>query len=243
LLWDAIRGFLTPPLATTEAAKDMHQASWFTTGFAQRNRAALRRYPSRVKVFGPLPSFQNHIYELNQVRRFLAWWGLNPAWLRDVRLPYLDRDLLEFTYAVPREQLVRVGQRRSLMKRALIGIVPEELLNRKRTRPPQQALTPRPQKDSSLEWPSLIEMGQKVVSNTIEIVDRDCFLEALDKARRNEEVPINLLQHSLTLESWLRHLAVHGVLSSSTGTKRQNHILSLEARGFQSTPQTKRSAS
>jgi len=36
------------------------------------------------------------------------------------------------SYAVPRDQLVRPGQRRSLMRRALNGIVPDQLLNRKR---------------------------------------------------------------------------------------------------------------
>ena len=52
--------------------------------------------------------------------------------LREIRFPYFDRDFLEFMYAIPREQIVRVGQRRSLMKRALVGIVPDELLNRRR---------------------------------------------------------------------------------------------------------------
>src|SRR5207253_8976270 len=41
-------------------------------------------------------------------------------------------DLLEFVYAIPREKIVRVGMRRALMRRALVGIVPDELLNRKR---------------------------------------------------------------------------------------------------------------
>ena len=66
------------------------------------------------------------------MRRFLAYCSLHPELLREVRYPYLDRDFLEFMYAIPREQIVRVGQRRSLMKRALVGIVPDELLNRKR---------------------------------------------------------------------------------------------------------------
>ena len=46
--------------------------------------------------------------------------------------PYLDRDLVEFLLAVPREQLVRPGRRRSLMRRALHGIVPVEILERRR---------------------------------------------------------------------------------------------------------------
>jgi asparagine synthase (glutamine-hydrolysing) len=50
----------------------------------------------------------------------------------EYRYPYLDRDLVEFLFSIPREQLVRPGRRRSLMRRALTGIVPEKILERKR---------------------------------------------------------------------------------------------------------------
>jgi asparagine synthase (glutamine-hydrolysing) len=50
----------------------------------------------------------------------------------EYRYPYLDRDLVEFLYRIPREQLVRPGRRRSLMRRALRGIVPAEILERAR---------------------------------------------------------------------------------------------------------------
>jgi asparagine synthase (glutamine-hydrolysing) len=46
--------------------------------------------------------------------------------------PYLDRDLVEFLLQVPREQLVQPGRRRALMRRALRGIVPTEILERRR---------------------------------------------------------------------------------------------------------------
>jgi asparagine synthase (glutamine-hydrolysing) len=50
----------------------------------------------------------------------------------EYRFPYLDRDLATFLLRVPREQLVRPGQRRSLMRRALCSIVPPEILQRRR---------------------------------------------------------------------------------------------------------------
>jgi asparagine synthase (glutamine-hydrolysing) len=50
----------------------------------------------------------------------------------EYRYPYLDRDLVEFLYRIPREQLVRPNRRRSLMRRALRGIVPAEILERPR---------------------------------------------------------------------------------------------------------------
>jgi asparagine synthase (glutamine-hydrolysing) len=50
----------------------------------------------------------------------------------EYRYPYLDRDLVDFLFRIPREQLVRPGRRRSLMRRALQGIVPTEVLERRR---------------------------------------------------------------------------------------------------------------
>jgi asparagine synthase (glutamine-hydrolysing) len=50
----------------------------------------------------------------------------------EYRYPYLDRDLVEYLFQVPREQLIRPGARRSLMRRALKSIVPEEILRRRR---------------------------------------------------------------------------------------------------------------
>ncbi len=50
----------------------------------------------------------------------------------EYRYPYLDRDLVDFLLRVPREQLVQPGRRRAMMRRALAGLVPEEILERKR---------------------------------------------------------------------------------------------------------------
>lgn len=70
-----------------------------------------------------------------------AWWAimetlphLVPGVLArpEYRFPYLDRDLADFLLRIPREQLVRPGRRRSLMRRALREIVPIEVLERKR---------------------------------------------------------------------------------------------------------------
>lgn len=51
---------------------------------------------------------------------------------REYRYPYLDRDLVDYLFAVPCEQLVRPGRRRSLMRRTLKTIVPTEILERRR---------------------------------------------------------------------------------------------------------------
>lgn len=50
----------------------------------------------------------------------------------EYRYPYLDKDLVTYLLRVPRAQLLRPGRRRAMMRRALIGIMPNEILERKR---------------------------------------------------------------------------------------------------------------
>ncbi len=229
LLWEAARGFFAA-VPMDDVPNEMHSAPWFRPGFVRRDRAALRGYSSRVKVFGPLPSFQHNLRTLDADRKLLALWTPEPEPLREVRFPYFDRDLLEFMYAIPREQIVGVGQRRFLMKRALVGIVPGEILNRRK----KEAVPQEPPKNvsaerTSTEWPSLAEMGWRMVGSSLGIIDPDRFWQALQKARRNEGAPLeSLLRRTLTLESWLRHLTSHGVLKNSLDTGGQEHLSSLE---------------
>jgi asparagine synthase (glutamine-hydrolysing) len=225
LLWEAVRGFL--PLAFVGLPEYVHPvAPWFRAGFVRRNRAAFCGYSSRVKVFGPLPSFQEHLYVLDLERRQKACYHLTPELLQDVRYPYLDRDLREFASAIPPEQIVRVGKRRFLMRRALVGIVPDEILNRKQ----KPFAPPETKKEVSMVWPGLDEVGWRMVSSSLGIIDPDRFLEVLQKARRNEEVPIESLKRTLTLESWFRHLTIQGVLTNRTARKREDDFSSVEAK-------------
>jgi asparagine synthase (glutamine-hydrolysing) len=237
LLWEAVRGFF--PLALAGVPEDIHAAPWFHPDFAHRNRAAFCGYPFRVKLFGPLPSFQDHIDKLEANRRFVAYCGLHSQLLREIRYPYYDRDFLEFVYAIPLEQIVRVGQRRSLMKRALVGIVPSELLNRRR----KTFAPPEPTKVRSTEWPSLVDVGQHIIGSSLGIIDPDRFANALEKAQYNEIVPIGSLRRTLALESWLRQLATQGALATPTPIKKQIDSSALEAKELQAPTQPKRLAS
>lgn len=239
LLWEAARGLLTSPVVGVGAPGEGSAALWLQPRFIRGNYAAFCGYPCKVSLLGPLPSFQANVFTLDVIRRLLAASPLQPELLREVRFPYLDRDLLEFLYAIPREQIVRLGQRRSLMKRALVGIVPDELLNRRR----KAFVPPDLPKDSSTEWPSLVEVGSRIVGSSTTFIDPDRFLKALQKARGDEEAPIDMLRSALTLEFWLHHLTVHGVLTNSTSTKRQGYSSPLRAQELRNSGQPHGSAS
>jgi asparagine synthase (glutamine-hydrolysing) len=214
LLFEAGREFF--PSALVGVPKHKRPAPWFNPAFVKRNRAALTGYEDRTKIFGPLPSFQGNVATLDVLRRQLASSGLSAELPRENRYPYLDRDLVEFVSAIPREQLVRPGQRRSLMRRALIGIVPDELLNRKR-----KAFVARgPIVGIAAELPRLIKLGQHMLMSSLGIVDSTRFLEALQTTRQGAEVPIVTLTRTLGIELWLRSLTASHVLSGAAGRAR-----------------------
>ena len=238
LLWDAVRGF--SPFGPVHSPEYVRRAApWLLPCFVRRNRAALCGYPSKVKFFGPLPSFLDNVHALDAERRLLAFFAFPSELLCEVRYPYVDRGLLEYMYAIPREQIIGVGRRRFLMKRALAGIVPDELLNRRR----QVFVPPEPKKDRSMEWPGLGEIGHDMVSSSIGFIDPHRFWEALEKARRTGDDSFGSLTLTLTLESWLRQLTTQGVLTNSATTKRREYSSPLEAKELPASAQAKSSAS
>jgi asparagine synthase (glutamine-hydrolysing) len=207
LFWEAAHGFFPPALVGVP--KFMRPVPWLQSSFVKRQWAALTGYPSKAKLFGPLPSFQANVGTLDALRRQLARTALPFEPPYEKRYPYLDRSLLEFMFAIPREQLVRPTQRRSLMRRALVGIVPDEILNRKTkafvSRSPRVAI--------SNDWVHFAEMTQNMLSSSFGIVDSEPILEALQKARHGEEVPIITLRRTLCLEGWLKDLRALGIVN------------------------------
>jgi asparagine synthase (glutamine-hydrolysing) len=215
LFFEAARAFFPPALVGVP--KNMRPAPWLQSNFIKHHRAALTGYPFRTKLFGPLPSFQDNVGTLDVLRKQLARTALPFQPPYEKRYPYLDRDLLEFMFAIPREQLVRPTQRRSLMRRALVGIVPDEILNKK-----GKAFVARaPLVRISNEWAHWSELTQSMVSSSLGIVDSERVLEALQKGRRGEEIPTITLMRTLFLEEWLRNLRELGIVNLDTTPKAE----------------------
>jgi len=215
LFFEAARGFFPPALVGVP--KYMRPAPWLQSNFVKRYWAALTGYPSRTKLFGPLPSFQDNLGTLDGLRRQVARTALPFEPPYEKRYPYLDRSLLEFMLAVPREQLVRPTQRRSLMRRALVGIVPDEILNKK-----GKAFFARaPLVRISKEWAHWVEMTQHMMSSSLGIVDPERISDALQKARHGEEVPMVTLMRTIFIEEWLRNLHTMGVVNLDTSRKSE----------------------
>ena len=224
LFFETVRGFL--PQTVVGVPAYVRPPSWLDRDFLKHQRAALTGYPSRVRLLGPLPSFQENLSRLDALRRQLACDVPPSEPPHEKRYPYLDRDLLEFIYASPQEQLVRPGQRRSLMRRSLVGIVPDEVLNRKR-----KAFVARsPLVAMSMEQASLSQMIENMLLTSLGIIDPKVFREELRKACRGQKVAIVPLMRAFGVECWLRSSGCPGETQRTPLLLRQrlNNALSTE---------------
>jgi asparagine synthase (glutamine-hydrolysing) len=201
LLFETTLGFL--PSAIVRAFRPAQTVPWLASPFLKRNRQALEGYRRRIRLLGPLPSFQQNMSALAALRRQLGCTALPIEPPYEKRYPFLDRDFLEFLFAIPREQLVRPNERRSLMRRALAGIVPDEILKRRRkafvTRRPLAALL-----NGGEQW---IEKSHEMLCSSLGCIDPDRFREVFKSARQDQEIPIVTISRTLILECWLQHLA------------------------------------
>lgn len=204
LLWHTARRFL-PGVKNIAGHRS---APWLDAAFTKRYGRALQGYPRRVTLLGPKPSLQENISTLAALRRQLSCEPVAVEPCYELRYPFLDRRLLEFLYAVPREQLIRPAQRRSLMRRALIGIVPDELLNRKRKAYVERGLM----SGIGSNWGHLFERHPTLELTCLGIVDQDQLHDAVRTASRGLQVPIVTLMRTLGIELWLRMLRGRGVL-------------------------------
>jgi asparagine synthase (glutamine-hydrolysing) len=199
LLWEAVCDFLPTRFL---AASKLVWGSFLDPRFLERNRSALAGYPARMKLLGPLPSFQANLAALDALRRQLTCSQMRIEPLCEKRYPYLDRDLLEFAYSVPREQLVRPGQRRSLMRRALVGIVPGEVLNRRR----KASVARSPMAAIADHWPEPAAINRNAFECLSNFINVEALWESLARARQGHEVPIVPIFRTLAFSSWMQTL-------------------------------------
>jgi asparagine synthase (glutamine-hydrolysing) len=188
--------------------------AWLDADFVKRNRAALRGFQIRVKLFGPSPSFQENLLTLNALQRQLSCDIVPSAPPRENRYPYLDRNLLEFMYAIPREQLVRPGSRRSLLRRALRDLVPKEILERKR----KAYVVRSPFEEMQSARNQIETLLADAVTVRCRLINRANLSRSLDLITTGQETKqMPSLMKTLVFELWLRTFAGNTVPENLTG--------------------------
>lgn len=221
LLIETIRVFVPVSLTSRGPGSE----NWLDPNFGHRYRKALLGYQERLCFSGSLPHFQVALRNLEGVRRIISSTpaSFDPPF--QTSYPFLARGVLEFLFACPPEQLVRPGHRRSLLRRSLTGLVPGEILGRRRkafvSRAPLLAI--------SRDWELLQRVNHNMVSGSAGIVNQASFQQVLERALDGRQVPIVGVLRSIALEAWIRSALKRGVLNVAGQTSNTPPIVDADA--------------
>jgi asparagine synthase (glutamine-hydrolysing) len=227
-LWLSVLASFAP--RTIDSSAIAAAWNWLTPEFRTRNREHLGVPTRPFRFFGPLPSLQANFAALEALGRQITCAPVLRGPLYEWRYPFLDRDLVAFCSSIPREQLVRPKERRSLMRRALAGIVPREVLERKRKAYVSRGLV----KVLAGEWRMLREVPFQ--SEDLRIVDSALLRTLVAQAEQGTDVPVVPLLRTLALERWLRELHTEDQQKRQHAARLPAHPAPRESFGRETPP-------
>jgi asparagine synthase (glutamine-hydrolysing) len=182
-------------------------APWMEPRFAKHVGLPVRQLGATERFGFWLPSRQ----QCAQTVALMSWQmaATREAGGEERRYPYLDQNLVEFLIAIPREQLLRPGERRSLMRRALIGIVPPEILARRT----KATSARRPMRALENDWSRLESLFDSPLATVrLGYFDESKFREAFTDAKSGKAPQLVRLLRALALEFWMRDAGQRGLI-------------------------------
>lgn len=210
LLLQAIQLLLPAALRTTFNPRAKVKP-WIAAQFAKQHHFARRQLGPLGRHGFWLPSRQELAQRLVVIRRQLAL--SQPILMRceERTYPFLDRDLVNFLCSIPAAQLLRPGQERSLMRRALVDIVPAEVLGR------------TTKGGGSIDFSVSFQRNQGVLEgwliNSLSgrkgYLDEACFRNKLQTSISRDPGKVVYKAKDLFLEVWLRNMVEHRVISAA----------------------------
>jgi asparagine synthase (glutamine-hydrolysing) len=183
---------------------------WIRKDFAKRAGLAIRQMDSAEHFGLWLPTRRSCIAGVLAMANNLAKLALATEALEEARYPFLDQDLIEFVLSIPATQLLRPGERRSLMRRSLAGIVPQEVLSRRT----KQVGARTPMLILEKSWNELQNIFQTPLSSGLGYIHEAQLLKTICDTRAGKSTPLARVLWTISLEYWLRDLTARGLLAS-----------------------------
>jgi asparagine synthase (glutamine-hydrolysing) len=220
-------GTFLPPSMRAMMSPQGKVAPWIQPAFSRSHRLSVRQL-GPVGGYGFwLPSRRESAQTVATLARQMARLAPHGIASEERRYPFLDQSLVEFLLAIPATQLLRPGQRRSLMRRALTSIVPAEILWRKTKAFVNRGVLVAFENS----WPGLEALFESPLSDTMGYINPSCFLDKLRSAKNGDATHMMHLLTTVSLELWLRSGTHHGVLraGSRSHSATQQPVLQLGA--------------
>ncbi len=207
LLGEACALFL-PLRLRAKLTWNAHEKPWIDAGFSQRQQLAVRR-------LGPNSDFGFRLWG----QRAIAQTAVVASWQRasatdrsfqgaEKRFPYLDQNLLEFLLAIPASQLLRPGERRSLMRRALVDLVPQEILQRRTKATSARKIMTAVETN----WQALEGILGEAVSPRLGFINPVRLRQSLSQGKNGDAPHLVGMMKAIALELWLRDVVQRGLV-------------------------------
>jgi asparagine synthase (glutamine-hydrolysing) len=192
---------------------------WMNTHFARTYQIARRQLEEVGQGWFIKPAFRDALQTLYSLSGQITH---TPPSLIEQRYPYLDRTLVEFMTSVPLEQLLRPGERRSLMRRSLSDLLPAETATRKTKAAAVRCYCVTLEK----HWDLVSETFRSPLVSDFGICDAARLRQALFEMRNGQVSPyFTRLLKALALELWLRDVTRRRILSSPCrGAERRQRL-------------------
>jgi asparagine synthase (glutamine-hydrolysing) len=173
---------------------------WFSPEFIKRRNLRERSLGTKDIYGFRLPSGRDQSAGFISMVRSVSLGCRSEQSNIDIAYPYLHRPLVEFLQAIPFEQLLRPGENRSLMRRAMQGVLPEKIARRKTKGNPQEVIA----RALAREWSRLRPMFTDARVCARGYMEPGPLLAALDRAKHGCEPLSSPLLSTICLELWLR---------------------------------------
>jgi asparagine synthase (glutamine-hydrolysing) len=201
---------LLPPSLRQHVIKQVKVEPWVDAGFSKRHRLTSRLLDVNEYFGFLLPTRRSFVRGVTLMADRLAKWS--PVFCtQEIRYPFLDQTLIEFLWSIPADQLLRPRERRSLMRRSLVNVVPQEILSRRTKQ--LGARTPIVALEKNLE--SLETIFDCPLISSLGYVKNARFLEELRAVRNGRDIHILAILKTISLELWLRDLKSRQLISVS----------------------------
>jgi asparagine synthase (glutamine-hydrolysing) len=206
LLWQSALDVLHPSLGQY-LVKEAKVEPWIRKDFARRTKLAIRQFDVDEHFGLWLPTRRSYIAGVMVMANNLAKVTAPVQAFEEARFPFLDQTLIEFLLSIPANQLLRPGERRSLMRRSLAGIVPPEILSRRT----KQLGVRTPMIILEKHWDELQSIYQAPLSSRLGYIHEAQLLKTICDARAGKTVSLVRVLWTISLEYWLRDLASRGL--------------------------------
>jgi asparagine synthase (glutamine-hydrolysing) len=181
--------------------------SWIDKRFARQYKIGARQLGIDCPSLLWLPSQRDHAQTLTFLARRMNYMAPTNE---ETRYPYMDRDLVEFLASIPTEQLLRPGERRSLMRRALKDLLPVEVLKRRTKAGAARSYSVFLEES----WKVLEVVLTSLLSEQAGYLNQAQFRAVLVAMKAGQLSPyfVRVIK-GLSLEMWLRATATRGLIS------------------------------